>query len=125
MDKWRFVQAYINYFFGTSPRILDYIAVEGILRYAVSGLSNKTIANKLELEEEILVEILSDFLLFDGWKEDLDFSPIFFYNKNYGVFFLYERDVLSISSATDENTIKESYNVCSIYHMIVKETSNE
>lgn len=119
-NSWRFLQAYLDYFQEVPPFVLDFLAIEEIIKYCISGISNKTIALSLDISEELIKDILEKFLEFSGWEEDLDISPMFFYNSSYGIYLLYRNKIEEVSPVTTEEIILQSYRVCHTYQNLLQ-----
>jgi hypothetical protein len=74
--------------FGIAPELVDLMASNEILLLCVSGSSNTSISNLLNIEEDAVKDIITTIFDFDGWKEDLEFSPyrIFEESESYLAF---------------------------------------
>jgi hypothetical protein len=71
-----FKEKFYKQFPEEDPKLLDYIAVYGILYLIVNGISNEDIAEILNENQEYIESVCDEFLGFLGYKETLDFSPI-------------------------------------------------
>ena len=96
--------------------ILDYIAVQEILRLHANGLSYKKIAVTVELDEDYILDTIISFLNAIPFKEDLDFNPLFIYenSNDYDEF----RAKCNISPITNESDISNSWDSCRVYLML-------
>jgi len=98
--------------------ILDYIAVQEILRLHANGLSYKKIAVTVELDEDYILDTIISFLNAIPFKEDLDFNPLFIYenSNDYDEF----RAKCKISPITNESDISNSWDSCRVYLMLAR-----
>lgn len=96
------------------------MAVDMILRDSVSGISNKKIAYKLNLDENYIKETLKEFLGFEGWEQDLDLNPWYVYRRTNGEE-SYGFEIKTLTSATECGIIELMYNICERYERIRKE----
>lgn len=63
------------------PDVMDYIAVEHILNFIVSGVDNEFISIIAEVDLKYVIEVSNEFLGFNGFSYPLDFQPITAYNS--------------------------------------------
>ncbi len=98
--------------------ILDYIAVQEILRLHATGLSYKRIAIIVESDEDYILDTIISFLDASPFKDDLDFNPLFIYesSSNYDEF----RSKCKISPVTSEYDISNSWDSCRVYLRLAK-----
>lgn len=92
------------------PSVVDYIAVEEILRDCAVGLSNTTIASSYNMDIDYVNGCTNYFLEFSGWTDDLSVSPLVFFDNG-------ELEKLSEFDLSDE-TIKQARLVCLKYNRI-------
>ncbi len=118
---WEMIQTMYKKLHGIPPRVVDYMAVEPIVKLCADGRSNSFISRKLNLDISYVSFTLKEFLRFPGWEEDLDISPLSVYNLSYRDFIVYKTNMRSLSSTIDKNTINKSFNICRSYHTIRKE----
>ena len=105
---------------GIPLHIIDYIAVESILSLCVSGLSNKSIANHLDMDFDYVVDVIESFLKISGWEDDLDFNP----NKEFHNAFM---DVVQYSWLLTEyevDIVAKSFIACYRFNYIKEEIKN-
>lgn len=95
--------------FGMPPRLVDYLASSEFIFLCAKGLSVDTIARRFSFGRDYISFCIKEFLNFEGWEHDLDFSPIDFYFR-YNNFDEYKKEVL-IFSIEDEKSVNKSYNV--------------
>lgn len=60
---------------GFNERWFFLASVQNLLLYIVSGFSNNKIADMIGMEEMYVKMSSKHFLGFEGWEEDLDYSP--------------------------------------------------
>lgn len=65
--------------FGIDAELVDIVSVFDILKLCASGASNKSISCFLDESEILISQIVDAYLGFNGWKEDLFFSPLKLY----------------------------------------------
>jgi ribosomal silencing factor RsfS len=122
MNYWEVIQKVYEEKFGTPPKILDYIATQQILKLCCTGLSNKKIAEYLEIDIEDVENTLFEFLNFEGWENDLDINPLHIFEKvkNLDNFIIF----MVKSSMISEKIANNFYEVCKKYKLIEEEVDN-
>lgn len=121
--QWKKCIEYLTSNLPIKPRdeIFDFIAVEEILYFCVSGLSNDTIKQKLNLSLNYIENVLLEFLKFSGWKKDLDISIWIIYliaTKNYTNYTLMFN---LLSPQFNKQLYKQTFEVCKRYDKIYNE----
>ena len=135
--RWNAVRQFYMESFGISPDLVDLMASNEILLMCVSGSSNCSISRILNIDEESINEIISTIFDFDGWEEDLEFSPYHIYEQD-------ESNIAFIGSIVDlfigtgrvnlskpnkgSITIEEidlMYRICTIYRSIEDKLEKE
>ena len=66
--------------YNVDPEIVELLAVMDILNAFVSGMSNKSIANCFDIDENYIDDVLIEYLNQIGWPYDLDKNPLRVYN---------------------------------------------
>lgn len=118
---WDYIQFLYKKYHNIPPRIVDMMSTINIFELCASGLSNKTISNKLELPEEYIESVLNEFINFPGWKQDLDISPIMVYNSYNGSYAYFRDTIPIVSSVTTRSEINKAYKACRQYDIMRKE----
>ena len=67
---------------GFDERWFFYASVQNLLLYVVNGFCNENVAVMVGMEEVYVMLTCQHFLGFDGWKEDLDYSPWYRYKNS-------------------------------------------
>jgi hypothetical protein len=62
---------------GFNERWFFLASVQNLLLYVVNGFSNEKVSGMVGLEKEYVQAACKEFLEFDGWEEDLDYSPLY------------------------------------------------
>lgn len=132
VDKdWGKILDYIESTIHVPRQIIELIAVKDILALCASGVSNIKISTFLETDEEYVSSVLSEFLGFNGWKEDLDFNPYSIYTNLVSNGYLgidnFEREIKTISPfySSDRSTNEVMYNVCKDLYEIEREVEDK
>ena len=66
---------------GFDERWFYLASLQNLLLYVISGFSNKYVAGMVGLGEEYVQIACQNFLGFDGWEEDLTYSPWYKYKN--------------------------------------------
>jgi hypothetical protein len=107
--------------FSVDRYFVEILAVNDILILIVSGYSNKTVAKRLDMDEDYISEVARDFLGFSGLNEDMDINPYFAFRRSTSLEdFIHE---IQIISPLDINYTLW-YNICNTYNEIDKELSS-
>jgi hypothetical protein len=105
---------------GIPEVVVDMIAVEPILRHCVTGYSISKIVRYTLMQRKYVKTVLNEYFEFDGWTDDLDFSPIAFYNRSYGNIIRFEEEIKMVSSI-ENDMIAFLFYICKRYRDIVEE----
>jgi hypothetical protein len=97
---WSHIKKFHSKRTGIPEEIVEYIAVFEILRLCVTGISNTTISEMLELEEYYVKENLIEYLDYPGFSANLSFSPYRFYKVARGNFELFMLHVMGTHQMT-------------------------
>lgn len=92
--SWEAVKEFYQKEFGIDGWVVEVYANMDILSLCVSGASNKTIEEFLEIPQHEIVNVLRDAFEFDGWEEDLPMNP-------YKMFCGYAGTISSIQHFSD------------------------
>jgi hypothetical protein len=79
--KWIGFKKEYSEMFKVDPVVIDYIAVEPILQFVVSGFDNEKIATILELDLEYVSVASQEFLDYFGNISELEFNPLYYYKS--------------------------------------------
>ena len=120
-NAWLVIQNLYKERYGIEPHLVDYVAVNDILKLCASGLSNKHICKSLDQSPIYVAQVLFHFLGFNGWDSDLDLSPWNVYNRVSGNKLAFEKEILDLTNLLNDDIIDLAYRVCSIYASIRKE----
>lgn len=119
---WEIVKDFYVTTFSVPEELVDLVASSDVLLMCVSGACNESISNTLSIDVDIVGEILSTVLDFDGWDEDLNLNPYFVYNSmksstGFGVdSFIHDVSITNKEYTTSQ--IETMYRVCSIFSQI-------
>ena len=119
-DVWKEFCEYVNTTLEIPKEILNLLAVNDILFACVVGLSNKTIANRFNLDIEYIKYTLKEFLDFEGWEYDLDLNAFNIYkrsNRDLNSFSLF---VDTLSSLVTKETKEILFGLCEKYEELFK-----
>jgi len=108
----------------TSERVVNLLAVFEVLRLCVSGVSNKTIADMLSLDDFYVREILLEFLAFNGLKHDLPFSPIRLYKTLQGRYTDFYTHIEYTFPTVEASLYPTLWSLCDVFVSIEKELEN-
>jgi hypothetical protein len=110
-ELWKQIVSIYKEKFSADESIINLIAVKDILKLAVCGLSNTSIANHYDFDILYIQTVLKEFLDFEGWDTDLDFSPMLIYKNNtlFGTFF---NAVALVSAVSEPNLVQKSFELC-------------
>lgn len=100
-DVWEEVKKFYKDKFNIEPDLVNLMSNLEILVLCVNGFSNSSISEFLGIDEQIVSSAIKEYFNFDGFLEDLEFSPLYRYRKGDNL---------------PEN-IKE---LCEIYTMLLK-----
>lgn len=100
--------------------IVDMIAVEPILRHCVTGYSINKIVRYTLMQRKYIKTVINEYFEFDGWNDDLDFSPLAFYRRSFGSVVRFEEEIKMVSSIKND-MIAFLFFICKRYEDIVKE----
>ena len=96
---------------------VDLMASLDILILSASGLSNENISNVVDVNVDEVLEILTSYLNFAGWKTNLECNPLFIYGKNPGDRNKFTSLILEDISKSDSDILKgkgitTAFNIC-------------
>jgi hypothetical protein len=80
--RWDAVRQFYMESFGISPELVDLMASNEILLMCVSGASNSSISRILNIDKDAVEEILLTIFSFNGWEDDIEFSPYGIYQAD-------------------------------------------
>lgn len=121
MDSWDIIQDLYENRLGIPKSITYLLSIELIVKGCAMGLSNSRISKRLDIDVFYISQILSKEVDFEGWTNDLDFSPLAIYNRSDGNFIAYKQEIETISPFYFEDKVKSSFYVCKVYNNIKKE----
>jgi hypothetical protein len=76
MDLWENVKGFYKEKFDIEPEIVDLFCDFSVLLLCVSGSSNKSISNFLDMDALDVENTLLKYYGFPGWLDDLEINPI-------------------------------------------------
>lgn len=94
--------------------IIDLLSEMDIMYYCATGTSNLAISNLLNIDIETVENILKNRFNFSGWKDTLDFNPLFVYNKSKGIEEFYYKIIMAILNYP-KFILKKSYEIANLY----------
>lgn len=77
---WDAIKEFYQREFGIDGWVVEMYANLDILSLCVSGASNSTIVEVLDVPMDEVIKVLSDTFQFDGWKRDLPINPLRMFN---------------------------------------------
>ena len=80
METWNQVKQFYKDKFDLEPNMVELATNFDILKMCATGASNKTIADFLEIDEELVSAVIDKYLEFSGWEFDLPTNPMKLYN---------------------------------------------
>src|SRR3990172_9620284 len=92
-NNWKLIRLANEKYLKIPPQVSDYLAVQDILRLCSYGLSNKTIANRLDMDVDYITDTLMHYIEFSGWVQDMDFNPYYIYQRSNKSFGKYNKDL--------------------------------
>lgn len=95
--------------FNIDGDLVDLLADYEIMYYCVTGLSNKDISEILDIEEKAIKDVLINRFNFYGWRTNLDYNPIFIYNKVNGNKVLFYTAIKAIFPEIPKFIINKSF----------------
>lgn len=120
-QRWRDVKEILQDLVGIPNEVLDYIAVQEVLKLCASGRGNTAIARQLGLEVKVVSDIVKEFFNFDGWDDDLDINPWFLYRKDPYNQSGFEYRIRTLTKLIEDDIITLAYHACSVYGRILEE----
>jgi hypothetical protein len=122
-NVWEEVKKIINKNTDISVEILELLSVNEILSQCVSGLSVSHIARYIDQDEKYVREVTLEFIGFEGWNEDLDFSPIVCYNRSNSIE-EFKEDIKSFSYVPKTYGFIFIYDLCKRYKKLEERIKN-
>lgn len=134
VESWEAIKDFYKREFGIDEWVVEMYANLDILALCVSGASNDTIVNFLELPLEEVIKAIDSAFDFDGWPRDLPFNPFFIFQSYNGVESSVQHFVDFSSSVSNElskyeelSNIKPEklFYMCELYSDIEERIKNE
>jgi hypothetical protein len=122
-ESWSLIRAINHKLLKMPPHISEYIAVEAVLRLSAQGVSNETIAKVLDFDVLYIENVIREFLVFSGWKTDLDINVYNIY-KRTGTYLKYSKEIRLLTPLMTNKEILTSYLACRIFNLVEKEIDN-
>jgi hypothetical protein len=107
--------------FNVSGKVVDYIAVQKILKCCVDGHKNSVIASITKQPVGYVNDVIVEFLHFYGWKETLDICPLMCYKRASKDYKRFIDICYKESNVLTKDMIKTAFDICVIYHRILGE----
>lgn len=104
--------------FDVNGHVIDYVAVNDILKFCVSGFSNEKISGLLKLDQAYVHKVIYNFLGFYGWEADLDLSPWRIFCRVNGSKFAFAKEIEVLTNLVNDDIIELAFRICSIYNSI-------
>lgn len=82
LETWNQVKQFYKDKFDIEGSMVELATNFDIIKMCATGASNKTIADFLEIDEQLVTNIIDKYLGFVGWEVDLEFSPYKVYKDN-------------------------------------------
>jgi hypothetical protein len=120
-NLWDCIKKFYELKFNIPSRIIDYIAVQSILKKCTSGYSNRRISYAINEPIDYVKEVIEEYFGFSGWMTDLDVNPLALYNRTKGEFIPFDQEVRMVSSLMNYTNIEISFKICRKYYMIERE----
>ena len=116
--EWDAVKQLYKDKFGVEGHLVDYVAVNEILRMCVSGISNERICQSLGLDGVYVSGVIWDYLGFHGWALDLDLDPWRIFCSVTGNKWAFAKKIEDLTELLNNDIIEVAYRICSIYNSI-------
>ena len=120
LTLWDYIKSIYMDKYNIPEPVVDMIAVEPILRHCVTGYSISKIVRYTLMQRKYVKATINEYFEFDGWDDDLDFSPLAFYRRSFGSVVRFEEEIKMISSI-ENDIIAFLFFICKRYEGIVKE----
>lgn len=133
-ESWAIIKDFYMREFGIDGWVVEMYANLDILALCVSGASNETIVNFLDLPLAEVIKVLSDAYEFEGWVKDLPFNPIQIFSNYSGTkstvehFVSFTSDVaveLGKYSGIEHIKPEKLFYMCELYNDIEERIRNE
>lgn len=129
---WETIKAFYKDKFGIDGWVVEMFANMDVLLLCVSGASNHTISEFLDIDDSMVTAIIKDTFNFDGWEKDLPLNPYKIYCdglasfRDYEYYFRPEIDtILASYKAFEYIDIAELYLMCETFHDIEERIEHE
>lgn len=120
LTLWDYIKSIYMNKHGIPEVVVDMIAVEPILRHCVTGYSTSKIVRYTLMQRKYVKATINEYFEFDGWTDDLDFSPIAFYRRSQENVIRFEEEIRMVSSI-ENDMIAFLFYICRRYEGILKE----
>ena len=118
---WIITRKFISDVIGIPEYILDYIAVDDILRRSLSGRSNRAIAKDLKMKIYYIVHVLDQFLESNGWEEHAEYNPLALYYKSGMDYDKFKEEMAMSYHVYDEQYFVICFNMCEKFRLMREE----
>ncbi len=121
---WDIIKQLYETKFNIPGKVIDYIAVNRILKACVDGYKNSTIVDIVKDDRGYINDVIVQFFHFYGWDETLDIPPFLWYTKCHGEWNCFEHRCNTESCMMTDIMIKEAYRICELYSKFLKEIND-
>lgn len=112
--------------------LVDILSVNDVLIMCVSGASNESISDTIDMDLNVIKEILETVLNFSGWKNDLPVNPYKIFtslriNKDFTFqdFLVLTRRADPDRASYSDEDVKKMFEMCSVYTDIENRLDSE
>jgi len=125
--SWETIKEFYMEKFGTEENLVELMSNYDILLACVSGVSNAKICYHLDISEETLVNVLNEYLSFNGWETDLDVNPYMLYKKSGKSYseLVFQSQVEDVSKLYSDDEIETMFRICSVFYRLEDTLRNE
>lgn len=119
-SDWEVVKDFYVTTFNVSDSLVELVANSEILHMCVTGASNTSISETLDVDVQDVMSVIKAIYDFDGWVDDLGLNPykIFEHLRNTGSYQYKDfKDAVSEYSS-EEDEVKNMFRSCRTYEKI-------
>jgi len=81
-NLYKFVSKFYEKTYEVPPEVFLLMSVRVVLLLCASGLSNETISSFFSIDRRFVVETIKHIYSFDGWKEDREYNPLYYFRHS-------------------------------------------
>lgn len=116
--QWELIQTLYKSKFGTEPEVIDFIAVQDVLRLCCYGLTTEQISSELFVEEGYVISILEEYYNFSGWTKKMKIDLYSLYRSTVD-FDDFENYLVNFASGNVKaESMRHAYDMCATYEKL-------